>query len=279
MAFNFSKIDKTFNVRTIVAALDYNPLVMIEPPYEEKYTFWQLFYVAKGHLSVLRNGKTELVSAGQIVFRPPSQKSTMLYPSDYELCLGILDFICDDEAMHYFGTGAIDLDSKEQSTLSHLIKEANEFYKSDNISLWPELISTGLENFLLRLYGRMNGIFSPQTEDGKINKRNGVSKTVDRINVLLEERRFTNISIDEIATIFNESPNVLMKRYKKEMHQSIMDHFLELKLQTAIHLILTSDMNFTEISELLGFSSVNYFSKFFKKRMGMTLTEYSKNKS
>ena len=32
----------------------------------------------------------------------------------------------------------------------------------------------------------------------------------------------------------------------------------------------------TEISELLSFSSVNYFSKFFKKRTGLTPTEYSK---
>ena len=78
MAFNFNKIDKTFNIRTIVAALDYSPLVVIEPPYEEKYAFWQLFYVTKGHLSVLRDGEVETASAGQIIFRPPSQKSTML---------------------------------------------------------------------------------------------------------------------------------------------------------------------------------------------------------
>ena len=68
-----------------------------------------------------------------------------------------------------------------------------------------------------------------------------------------------------------------MKRYKKEMHEGIMEHFLNLKLQTAIQLILSSNMNFTEISELMGFSSVNYFSKFFKKRTGMTPTEYSKS--
>lgn len=275
----FNKIKKTFTVRTIVAALDYNPLVVIEPPYEEEYGFWQLFYVTKGQMSILRDGKEEIISAGQVVFRPPAKKSTMIYPQTHELCVGILDFICEDEAMHYFGTGPITLDGREKSFLSHLIKEATEFYdnKNSDISLWPELISSGLENFLIRLYGRMQGIFLPQAEDGKINSHNGVSKMVERINALLEERRFSNITIDEIASIFNESPNILMKRYKKEMRKSIMEHYLDLKLQTAVHLILTSDMNFTEISELLGFSSVNYFSKFFKKRMGMTLTEYSKN--
>lgn len=275
----FNKIEKTFNVRTIVAAIDYNPLIVLEPPYEEEYAFWQLFYVTKGQMSILRNGIEETISAGQVLFRPPSEKSTMIYPENHELCMGILDFICENKAMHYFGTSPITLDGREKSLISHLIKEAAEFYdnKNSDISLWPELISSGLENFLIRLYGRMQGAFSPQAEDGKINSHNGVSKMVERINALLEERRFSNITIDEIASIFNESPNILMKRYKKEMRKSIIEHYLELKLQTAIHLILTSDMNFTEISELLGFSSVNYFSKFFKKRMGMTLTEYSKN--
>jgi len=87
--------------------------------------------------------------------------------------------------------------------------------------------------------------------------------------------RLTGI-LEEIASILSETPNVIMKRYKKEMNESIMEHFLNLKLQTAIQLINTSNMNFTEISELLSFSSVNYFSKFFKKRMGMTPTEYSR---
>ena len=92
----------------------------------------------------------------------------------------------------------------------------------------------------------------------------------------MEERRFETITIEEIASLMHESPNVLMKYYKKEMKESIMEHFLNLKLQTAIHLIMSNKMNFTEISEILGFSSVNYFSKFFKKRTGMTLTEFSK---
>ena len=68
----------------------------------------------------------------------------------------------------------------------------------------------------------------------------------------------------------------LIKRYRREMHESIMEHYLGLKLQSAIQLMTTSDMTFTEIAELLGFSSVNYFSKFFKARTGLTPSEYGK---
>jgi AraC-like DNA-binding protein len=40
-------------------------------------------------------------------------------------------------------------------------------------------------------------------------------------------------------------------------------------------MISNSSATFTDISEKLGFSSLNYFSKLFKKKTGMTLTEYS----
>lgn len=273
----FNKIKKTFSVQTIVVALDYRPLVVVKKPYEESYPFWQLFYVSRGEMQIERNGKTEVVRAGEIIFRPPGEKSTMIYPENAELYVGIIDFICPDEEMGFFGTSPISLDGKEKRLVADIIKEASEFYKDCySNTLWPELISTALENFLIRLYGRMNGIFASEAEQNKINTQNNISETVDRINLILEERRFSSVSVDEIASILNESPNVLMKRYKKEMHESIIEHYLGLKLQTAIQLITSSDMNFTEISELLGFSSVNYFSKFFKKRTGMTPTEYSK---
>ena len=273
----FNKIKRTFNIQTIVAACNYRPLTIIKTPYEENYSFWQLFYVSRGQMSILRDGKTETISAGQIILRPPNKTSTMIYPDNCELYMGILDFICTGKAINSFGEHPITLDGKEKQFLGELIKEATQFYKElPDDPLWTELISSGLESFLVRLYGRQKGIFESDGQGEKQNTKNNVSETISRINDILEERRFSSITIDEIAAIVNESPNVIMKQYKKEMNESIMEHFLQLKLHTAITLVLSSEMNFTEISDLLGFSSVNYFSKFFKKRTGMTPTEYSR---
>lgn len=273
----FNKIKRTFNIQTIVAVCNYRPLTIIKTPYEENYPFWQLFYVSRGQMSIIRDGKSETISAGQIILRPPNKTSTMIYPDNCELYMGILDFICSGKAIHSFGEHPITLDGKEKTLIEELIKEASVFYNSrPSDPLWTELVSSDLENFLVRLYGRQNGIFSAEGRSEKRNTKNNVSETISKINDLLEERRFSNISIDEIADIVSESANVIMKRYKKEMGESIMEHFLQIKLHTAMTLILSSNMNFTEISDLLGFSSVNYFSKFFKKRTGMTPTEYSR---
>lgn len=271
----FNKIKKLFDIQSVVLAFDFKPLVPVNAPYEESYPFWQLFYVSRGEVWVRRDGKEERVSEGQVIFRAPEKKSTMVYPSDGVLYMGIIDFFCQSAETSFFEDKVITLTPKEKGIISAIIKEASAL-KNDNASLLPELISSELEAFLVRLYGRLNNLLPLPEDSEKINSKNQVSETVVKINSILEEHRFSTISVEEIASILSETPNVIMKRYKKEMNESIMEHFLNLKLQTAIQLINTSNMNFTEISELLSFSSVNYFSKFFKKRMGMTPTEYSR---
>ena len=273
----FNKIKKTFHVQTVVLALDFRPLLISKPPYEESYPFWQLFYVSRGEMSIERDGVRETVHAGEIIFRPPGKSSTMYYPEGCELYMSLIDFISCDEEMYTFPEHPIALESKERQILSELIREAAAFYKTTPTEpLWQELISTSLESFLTRLYGRLTGVFAHEISTTKASTRKSVSETVDRINLILEERRFSTVTVNELAHILGESPNVLMKRYRHEMHESIIEHFLELKLQSAIQLMLSSDMNFTEIAELLSFSSVNYFSKFFKKRTGLTPSEYTK---
>ncbi len=48
-----------------------------------------------------------------------------------------------------------------------------------------------------------------------------------------------------------------------------------MKIDAAKQLIRTEQMNFTQISEKLGYSSIHYFSRQFKKVTGMTPSEYA----
>ena len=48
-----------------------------------------------------------------------------------------------------------------------------------------------------------------------------------------------------------------------------------LKINAAKELIRTNRMNFTQIAEHLGYASIHYFSRQFKKVTGMTPSEYA----
>ena len=47
-----------------------------------------------------------------------------------------------------------------------------------------------------------------------------------------------------------------------------------MKIDFAKQLIRENDMNFTQISDFLGYSSIHYFSRQFKRSTGMTPSEY-----
>ena len=66
-----------------------------------------------------------------------------------------------------------------------------------------------------------------------------------------------------------------LQKIFQEQHQcGAMDFFSRLKIAYARQLIRENQMNFTQISEFLGYSSIHYFSRQFKKISGMTPTEY-----
>ena len=55
----------------------------------------------------------------------------------------------------------------------------------------------------------------------------------------------------------------------------IIEYFTLLKINGAKEMIRTGHLNFTQISEQLGYSSIHYFSRQFKKSTGMTPSEYA----
>ena len=66
-----------------------------------------------------------------------------------------------------------------------------------------------------------------------------------------------------------------LQKIFQEQHQcGAMDFFSRLKIAYARQLIRENQMNFTQISEFLGYSSIHYFSRQFKKEMGMSPMEY-----
>ena len=54
-----------------------------------------------------------------------------------------------------------------------------------------------------------------------------------------------------------------------------MNYIQILRLETAKEKIKSGNFKISEISALCGFSDVSYFARCFKKRYGMTPTEYS----
>ena len=90
----------------------------------------------------------------------------------------------------------------------------------------------------------------------------------------MEQNISENLTVLQIAKEFSLSESALKKMFSSDVGCGVTDFFNNMKVEKAKEYIRENEKNFTQISEELGFSSIHYFSRLFKKKTGMTPTEY-----
>ena len=71
----------------------------------------------------------------------------------------------------------------------------------------------------------------------------------------------------------------LSRKFKQEMHCSIIDYIQQSKLERAKYLLVNTQTTVDEISDSLGFGTRSYFTSVFKKHTGQTPSDYRKEHS
>ena len=82
------------------------------------------------------------------------------------------------------------------------------------------------------------------------------------------------ITLEDVARDINVSPQYLSKLFKDETGENFIDYLTGIRIKNAKNMLESSDMSIKEISYSIGYSDPNYFSRIFKKIIGMTPTEY-----
>lgn len=107
----------------------------------------------------------------------------------------------------------------------------------------------------------------------------GVSKAplIEALDVYLAENVYGHLQLQDICEKFNIGKSSLCKLYKDATGKSIIDHYIDLKIICAKHLIREEELNYTQISEKLGFASIHHFTRTFKRRTDMSPSVYEKS--
>lgn len=100
-------------------------------------------------------------------------------------------------------------------------------------------------------------------------------------NIVLNVKKFIedNISSPDIhssavADHFNLSVDHISRLFKSAGDTSLSDYIINTKIDKAKELIENTDHSIRQIAQMLGYSDPNYFVRVFKKRTGVTPTEY-----
>ena len=110
-------------------------------------------------------------------------------------------------------------------------------------------------------------------------KKSGETGAKGRITALREElvtHPEKNRTLKEMAEFCGYSQSRFSSLYKSIFGSSPTKDLLDIRIEKAKRLLIYSSMPISEIAEEVGFSTVFHFSKFFKKTVGSTPTEYKK---
>ena len=239
---------------------------------ENKYTlnlkphnhaFFEMHVIISGNLVYRFNDCEIKISGGQLVIIPPHvihfmsaqsedfQKMTVAFETDGELAR-----ILSDKRKR-----TIDLNEDSKASLDFIIRRAKIKTVSSEILIknrLSELLYTVAETAAIR----STAVVFPF--DTRIIKAKKYIEDNPQIFMTCDEvARYCNLSVKQLGRLFLQYENV-----------SLLAFIHGQKIEDAKRMIKETDDLFETISEKLGFSSVNYFGKFFTKHTGVTPGDY-----
>ena len=98
------------------------------------------------------------------------------------------------------------------------------------------------------------------------------------MEVMEKEMDNSDLTIEEFAQKLNMGRTVFYQKLKSIIGLSPVDFIREIRIKRAVQLIDSGEYNFSQVAYMTGFNDPKYFSKCFKKQVGMTPSEYKEGK-
>lgn len=254
----------------------------------ERHDFWEFQCVDKGEVEVRTDDGTHILNRGQIIFHKPNEFHTMTATGKTAPNIVVVSFECHSPCMSFFENKLLSLSDTERSLIGMLIAEARRCIssplddpymekmetRSDCMFGSQQLILLYLEQMLISMIRRytLPQIAVPLS---KLPSSKSNSAVYNKIVFYLEEHIREYVSIEDICHDNLIGRSQLQKLFREYQQCGVIEFFSKMKIECAKQLIRENQMNFTQISDFLGYSSIHYFSRQFKKISGMTPSEYA----
>ena len=255
----------------------------------ESHDFWEFVYVDKGSVEILTREGSFPLYQGQMTFHYPNQWHSIRTADNATTNVIILSFDCRSKEMRFFRNRTLDTTNHIRLLLSKIIDEARNVYasplgdpylkklvrKEEPLFGAEQLIKINLTEILIFLMRSTLSTPAP-TSIAALNLNRQPKAVLDVIS-FMEENAHKKITFDDVMTHVSMSKTALKEMFRRETGMSVMQYFFQLKTERAKLLIRDNYYNITQISAMLGFESIHYFSRWFKKQTGMSPLEYARS--
>ena len=256
----------------------------------EKHNFWEMVYVDSGSVNAITYGIGCTLEQGQAIFHEPMEIHAHVSDNRVPNNMLVISFTCESDAMKFFRNKTFTLDKTGKTLLSLFLEEAknalgkvpNDYENKENLKFKAnafgssQLLQCYFTEFLIQLIRKGNDL-SENVVPSKKTRSLANNSLSELICDYMKNNIYSPLTLKDVCTHFMSGKTRICKIFSDSIGQSPMEYYMDLKMKEAKKLIREKNYSISEISDMLGYSSVHIFSRAFKKAVGMSPTAYVKS--
>lgn len=289
MAYSTIELREEFHIDSItdIHHFEYKSDFIFKSEYHD---FWTLFYVEDGVFEISRSNKKDshvLLEKDHLYLQSPNEHYSYRSIGEDPAVVFTIGFYCKDVNLDVLAKEDFFCDSSIKNIVLSIASESNLCFTSrvDGSSIYylerkfnqpfggEQLISLNLKVLLIHLMRQSCASDTEETlYDSESLKRDIL--LFDRITHYYMEHITEHLKIEKICQEFSIGRSHLQRIFRNQTGMGAIEYFCQMRISVARQYIRDNNMSLTETSKALGYTSIHYFSKQFKKITGMTPSEY-----
>lgn len=249
------------------------------------HDFPELLYIRQGHHCVLLDGVPYKLSAGQLIIYAPNVYH--IGDGNSSAVGEIISFDTDSPEMQLYYNQVITPGQKQKRMLQQIFSISQGLFSNaapgsgqrwmipcDRAEIRDlQKLKNMLELFLLDLYQDL-----PQGEsvhNPGINHQRYQQTELDLLIGYMHAHVGEALTLSQLSIDCSMSIDKIKRLFRRHFGCGPITYFTAIKIDAAKRMIEETTLNFTQISEHLGFHTMGYFSRLFKEKTGMTPSGYA----
>lgn len=165
------------------------------------------------------------------------------------------------------------------SALEILLQESKRLYN------WKEVKDDELLKSLYAVDGEVTGAawldgviksLLERMHASKISNEHQMNHLIQWVDEYINENYMCDISLTSLAETVNYNPMYLSRLYSEQTGKTLVETINTRRIEAALSLLKDSGLKIKDIAGKVGFYSVKHFNHVFKKRLGISASDYRK---
>lgn len=248
---------------------------------KDKHPFRELVFIDSGSIMVDSEGYSGVLEDKQMIIHKDNEMHALSCVDKAAPNVVIIGFECSSLKLDFFSTHPITLSKSLTKMLTDVVNEGrNVFFppydvpnvkdmkkRTNFVFGADQMLKIKLEAFLIELLrtAKVSARFKNELHS---------EQNYEEISAYINNNFNQKITLNDLCAIFGTNKTTLCKKFREMYGITIVNYINSLRVKQAKVLLREGEHGVSQIATMVGFDSVHYFSKTFKKFENKSPLEY-----